>query len=421
MTAAPYLLQPSGGSAPVQGDAPERGLVICAITGRSSVPETPEGVWKGHRSRFPSPDLVAAAAALIPRVLPNWDGSEGPRSWLEIGPGLVRLGRTDLAREHRTLERAREDRPADRDWLRMVDELPMVWDERSPRTATPRGAIREFSKRSQARMFAMAASLDWSGFQPSADALPAMVTLTYPGDWLTVVPDAATDARHVKALLKRYARDWGHELAGMWKRETQHRGAPHRHIFCMVPMGLSKRGEGFLPWLSRTWADVVGHPDPLERAKHELAGTGVDFADGLRSTDPLRVAAYFLKHSAGGVGKEYQNRPVAEWTESAGRFWGVWRLKTATVRTEVPHDDRIRLARYCRRWARAQGTTREVRVPRIDAAGTVHTRRVRRRVRRLGSSAGFVVVNDGPAFVSQLLRALELHDTPREPTEYRPF
>ena len=418
MTAEPYRTDASPHPAGVQTDTPDRGLVICAITGGTALPETAEAVWTGHKSRFPSPELVEAAAALIPRVLPFWEGEEGPRSWLDIGPGLVRLGRTDRARE---LRRGNRWDRADVDYAVSVDSLPMVWDERVPNRAPVRGAIREFSKKSQARMFATAASLDWTGFQPSAVALPAMVTLTYPGDWLTVVPDAKTDGEHVKALLRRFAYDWGRDLAGMWKRETQHRGAPHRHIFCMVPMGLTKHGESFPAWLSRTWAEVVNHPDPEQRRRHLLAGTGVDYADGLRSTDPLRVAAYFLKHSAGGTGKEYQNEAVAEWTESAGRFWGVWRLQKAVTRTEVPHDDRIRLARFCRRWAHAQGTTREVRVPRIDAKGTVRSRRVRRRVRRMGSSAGFLVVNDGPAFVSQLLRALELQPVPLEPVEWRPF
>lgn len=396
------------------------GLVICAITCREAPDRLSDGLWDSWPTRFPSPDLVAAAAALIPRVLPSWAGQEGPRSWLEVGPGLVRLGRTDLRRAEASRERAREAEAAAVDLDRVLQHVPMVWAPDPPAASPTRGVIREFSKKSQARMFATAASLDWSAFRPSADALPAMITLTYPGDWLTVVPNRQADERHVKALRKRFEREWGRPLAGMWKRETQRRGAPHRHVFAMVPMGTATTGESFALWLSRSWAEIVDHPDPEQRRRHALAGTGVDFAEGLRSTDPLRVAAYFLKHSAGGTGKEYQNEAVAEWTESAGRFWGVWAMETATVRTEVPHDDRIRLARICRRWARAQGTTREVRVHRIDASGTVRTRRVRRRVRRLGASAGFLVVNDGPAFLSQALRALESAPPPTEGAPWNP-
>jgi hypothetical protein len=33
-----------------------------------------------------------------------------------------------------------------------------------------------------------------------------MITLTYPGDWVTVAPTAETVKRHLWALCKRYAR-----------------------------------------------------------------------------------------------------------------------------------------------------------------------------------------------------------------------
>jgi hypothetical protein len=36
-----------------------------------------------------------------------------------------------------------------------------------------------------------------------------MLTLAYPGDWLTVAPDAETVKRHFWALCKRYQRAWG--------------------------------------------------------------------------------------------------------------------------------------------------------------------------------------------------------------------
>src|SRR3954447_12640596 len=52
-------------------------------------------------SRFPSPDLVDAAAAMFPG-LPRWDGSESARSFrLEVGPGSVGLAVKDPARAER--------------------------------------------------------------------------------------------------------------------------------------------------------------------------------------------------------------------------------------------------------------------------------------------------------------------------------
>jgi hypothetical protein len=41
-----------------------------------------------------------------------------------------------------------------------------------------------------------------------------MVTLTYPGDWTTVVPTAQVVKGHLWALCKRYARAWGEPLVG---------------------------------------------------------------------------------------------------------------------------------------------------------------------------------------------------------------
>jgi hypothetical protein len=45
--------------------------------------------------------------------------------------------------------------------------------------------------------------------------------------------------------------------------------------------------------LSITWADIVAHPDTGERRKYRAAGTGVDYAESIRLTDPRRMAVYF--------------------------------------------------------------------------------------------------------------------------------
>ena len=56
----------------------------------------------------------------------------------------------------------------------------------------------------------------------------------------------------------------------------------------------------FRRWLSITWADIVAHPDPEQRRKHRAAGTGVDYAEGIRLTDPRRMAVYFAKYGTAG-------------------------------------------------------------------------------------------------------------------------
>jgi hypothetical protein len=117
-----------------------------------------------------------------------------------------------------------------------------------------------------------------------APVLPAMLTLTYPGDWLTVASDAATVKRHFWALCKRYERTWGEPLIGPWKLEFQRRGAPHVHISTTPRMGFTSfydpdagrlRSTDLRAWLSLTWAEIVAHPDPEQRRLHRRAGTGV--------------------------------------------------------------------------------------------------------------------------------------------------
>jgi hypothetical protein len=154
--------------------------------------------------------------------------------------------------------------------------------------------------------------------------LPAMLTLTYPGEWLTVAPDAEAIKRHFWALCKRYERAWGEPLIGLWKLEFQRRGAPHFHISTVPPMGFVEvfdpdagrvRSVEFRTWLSITWAEIVAHPDPEQRDKHRLAGTGVDYAEGIKLTDPRRMAVYFAKYGTAG-GKEYQHRIPDQWCQA---------------------------------------------------------------------------------------------------------
>lgn len=155
--------------------------------------------------------------------------------------------------------------------------------------------------------------------------LPAMLTLTYPGDWLTVAPDGETAKRHLRALCKRYARTWGEELIGPWKLEFQRRGAPHFPLSTTPPMDFTTitdadtgelRRVDFRGWLSITWADIVDHPDPEQRRHHRIAGTGVDYAEGIKLTDPRQMAVYFTKYGTAG-GKNYQHRVPAEWCSAA--------------------------------------------------------------------------------------------------------
>ena len=300
------------------------GLVLCAISGRATeparVPDTVDGLWS---PAFPSPELVDAAAALLPAVREEAGRlAEGPRWELTVGPGMFAVATRDWARAERTAERQTEARRKDVD-LAVAHHLATgEWSD-----PPPRAPITGWSRKSRARMVRRLCELDYTPLY-AAGRLPAMVTLTYPGDWETVVPTGPVLKAHMKALRKRYLRAWGEDWACVWKLEFQRRGAPHVHMLCTPPHGKGSTGERFHVWLSRVWAEVVDHPDPEQRRRHELAGTALDYREGLRATDPRRVAAYFCKHGMLAA-KEYQHQVPEAWQEPGrgpGRFWGVWNL-----------------------------------------------------------------------------------------------
>lgn len=416
------------------------GLVLCRTSARGSTPPQVTEAWAdlvqdAWRPQFPSPDLVATVAGLLP-TLPRWEPGpipEGPTWRISVSPGAVAVGTRDYARVDRTEQRQEQARQLDVDAAVAYFEANGEW----PPEAKPSREIMEWSRQSRGRMVRRLCELDYGPLFADDQGqrhgrLPAMVTLTLPGDWLTVAPTGKAFKAHLRAFRERYRRAWGEDLACVWKLEFQGRGAPHVHFLCTPPHGHDKfLGLPFRAWLSRTWADVVDHPDPDERARHEVAGTGVDFAEGLRASDPRRVAAYFLGHNtAGPGGKEYQHRVPEQWQEPGagpGRFWGYWVLEPVRATVEVTPDTAVAAARVMRRWSRAQGRVRRVMRPRVAGGQPVNrdavvegltgaqlaTEKRRVRYRRttvravlLPRGRGWVAVNDGPSFAADLARYL---------------
>jgi RNA polymerase subunit RPABC4/transcription elongation factor Spt4 len=432
---------------------------------------------------------VAHAADLIPHVAggPVGEGetlSEGPRWEIVVSPGVLRVRTRDYVRAERAHERAVERH-------RKRVDVEATWDGDVPELLPTRGAIVAWTRRSRARLIERLSDLDYTKLygrfhvcarcgeefdeqleqcpacrsvlftvEDRTGRLPAMLTLTYPGDWLTVAPTSEASMGHFQALCKRYERAWGEPLRGPWKKEFQGRGAPHFHISTTPPMGLTTvtdpetgqpRRVDFRRWLSITWAEIVGHPDPEQRRRHLLAGTGVDYAQGVRLTDPRRMAVYFAKYGAAATGKEYQHCVPREWlttvlvcTEcgveydqdldecpdcgspeadvveqgSAGRFWGYRGLRRVLAVRQVTPRVGIAAGRIARRWYRAKGLTKQVTVERVEqATGRVTYRRSRVRKRLFAHGRGFLCVNDGAVFASQLARYLARLDEASPPTD----
>lgn len=439
---------------------PSAMLADGGTTGHVLGTDTPSGTHSGAidalvasvwRPNFPGPELLREAAALLPMVhqATNEYGSlhEGPRPYVRIGPGVVELRTRDYARAQRTAERAHHQHEVDVEQLALYVER----EGRFPDDPTPTRVITDWSRKSRANMVRTIGLLDMTPMYADRTRLPGMVTLTYPGCWLPVAPSGKAVKRHLKALRKRYQRAYGETLMCIWKLEFQGRKptewctcetcdgvddgrAPHIHMLVVPPRTLVD-GQTFRDWLSFTWADIVAHPDPARRADHQRAGTRVDITKGLDCRDPKRVSVYFTKHGT-FADKEYQHRVPAAWSEPAtgpGRFWGYWGLEKTKVVVEVPQRTAVLVGRTMRRWAAAQQVTRRVDKPRT-AGGRLHpkyaevvglagamlvadyqdkpvkTRKSRTRARRMRTGRGFVMVNSGPAFVSQLSRFLDQQD-----------
>jgi hypothetical protein len=249
---------------------------------------------------------------------------------------------------------------------------------------------------------------------------PAMVTLTLPGAWLEVAPTGRVFKRKLKRWFDRLDRVWG-STPLTWKLEFQRRGAPHVHLFMVIPSGsrrcrcrlCGRRADplAFREWLSHSWAAILAHSDPDEYQRGLRAGTGIDYREGLRASDPKRLAVYFAKHGGAAGGKEYQHVVPQEWQadedgqviEGAhpGRFWGYRHLSQVWAGVDVPPPVAVTAARTLRRWS-----SRTV----LTFPGQRYPHRVgkRRGRKRLATGAGFVMPNDGALLLSQLARYLNI-------------
>jgi hypothetical protein len=379
--------------------------------------------------RFPRVDLVEAAAGHFAGA-GRWDGREDcRRQFLEVTGGTLTLRVLDPARRERAgndslgsfdawaARRFAAGRSVSRDdrhptlhdldgygqWLAVDD--PGIGERSAHREVT------EWSRRSRGRMVKRLAELDYAPMLRRGT--PAMLTVTYPGDWMTVAPNGKTVKRHYLALCKRYQRAFGVPLDGPWKLEFQGRGAPHLHLWTVPPAEPRLVGRGtllpdrdFAAWLSSTWADIVDHPDPVQRMRHERAGTAVDYAEGTRYADPRRLARYFSGHSLKHAdGKDYQHVLPESWRtpgNGPGRWWGYRGLSVARSTVELDLSAFLAVRRALRRHSRSQGLTRVVVVDRVDThSGVIRRRRVVRRSRPVCSSSGlvggWVLFNDAPS------------------------
>lgn len=366
--------------------------------------------------------------------LAGGDAAEGPQWFATVGPGLVQIGRVDLARKYRREEKALRTRRAKVcehiGWRASLEErnaehalwaagmLP-EWPASDSGDLDPgvdplgryrsRTRITEWSGKSRSNMIRRLSTLDYG---PLLEAgVPAMVTATLPDEWETIAPTGKAFKLLVRKFLKRYERAWRRRLVGVWKLEFQRRGAPHLHVLMVPPTG-EVDGLRWREWFARTWAECLGvQGETFDRvvSVHAHRKASQDYAEGLRASDPKRVAVYFLKHGLLSD-KEYQHIVPTLWQgegDGPGRFWGYWGLQRADQAVPLTVDQAVTLARTLRRWERSKGAIRKAVVWRVDReTGQCRKRVARRRVRRMPGTAGFTVVNDGPGVALMLAKAL---------------
>lgn len=391
---------------------------------------------------FPTAEAVRLAASLLGTPVQFAPIELAKRHRVLVSPGSIRL---------RVMERSSgyEEGPKPAPYGRQFRDslIDTAYRQALDESAGPVQSCTEelpsysrwWSARSRARMVRTLATVDWAPVISARACRPAMVTLTYPGDWMAVAPDSTTTKRHLDLFGKRLRRLY--EVNGLakpgavWKLEFQKRGAPHFHLYLPVPVAKIRCSCNrwctdrvrFAEWLSQTWASIVGAQGD-EHERHLRAGTGVDFAEGSRMSDPKRLAVYFVRHNAkGGKSKAYQHRVPGGWAK-AGRWWGTWGLSRVEAEVEVEPWELLEVRRLLRRWVDSQEvkgkrsgdpwTVREcsprcapMQVPRgIASTGEQRRRWVSRRY-RIGSLrqslGGFVVANDGPALAAMISRHLE--------------
>jgi hypothetical protein len=340
------------------------GLVICDKTDRQ----------ESFEYRLPTPEALEQSGKEFPEFHVA-DESKPDRHFVSLSPGMIKVSKQS--------------------------KLP------GPKNINykPRTLITEWSSKSRSNMVSVLCSLNYLPMFENGN-VPALITLTYPKNFKTLCPDAATGRRHLKLLKQRYERKYG-KLMAIFKWEFQRSGSPHIHIFLVPPVG-----DNFKLWLSQTWAEVVNETDPVEFEKHVKAGTAVDYAKGSRSSDPKRIVVYFLKHASPTQNgqKEYQNQPPDFWKAagSVGRFWGRWGLEVSTTTIQVSEEQAQFVARVLRKLAQATNKPRKINVWRVNQkTGVVTKRKVNRKPKRMTRTQGFSSVNDGSKTGTAIARALK--------------
>jgi hypothetical protein len=195
-----------------------------------------------------------------------------------------------------------------------------------PKSATARGNVQTFSRRSRSRLLKTCSQIDREASQRAL-----CITLTWPGDPATWTGQYK---RQLDVWAKRLHRRCP-RASFVWKLEWQRRGAPHYHLLVY--------GVPFIAhqWVARSWYESVGSQDQ----QHLGAGTEV------RQVRSYRMAVSYAAKYLGKV------ESTAEADDHPGRYWGVVgrrSLPSRVVQRSLDARGASRLARVLRGLCRAR-------------------------------------------------------------------
>lgn len=192
--------------------------------------------------------------------------------------------------------------------------------------STGKGDVHEFSKKSRLNLVGkltnMEKGLPERGIAP---IIPThMLTLTYP-DILRLGLDGLREKKHLDRMRKRIFR-WFESrslpspsaLRILEYQENREHTPPHYHVtFWNVQCFIDDYDlfKEFQVWVLKSWADIVKHPDPVERAKHEKAGTSFE-----------KLKHQNFAYSKSYMAKKEQKRPP-DYVKKTGHYWSFWNYK----------------------------------------------------------------------------------------------
>jgi hypothetical protein len=212
---------------------------------------------------------------------------------------------------------------------------------------------------------------------------PLLFTLTYPADWGRWCPDGRALERHREAFTKRWRRQWGEPMVGLWSKEFQKVGRPHVHLYLGLPEAVSaleyeglrertllgkrlesslgkyegrrnvpaiggKFGGDFGYWCRVAWTEVVTGGEDRYHAVRGVDARVFFFSDKAEEeADRLKVAEYLATE----VGKRYQKQPP-DGFGGVGRYWGILGEDRLRQRPEVRELDTLVALEFMRRLER---------------------------------------------------------------------